>query len=101
MAVFTDPFIDVIATELSNISTTNSLGWNVVKQNSPSRREWNVVPLVIVTPSPKTNVKYLGFGKVTRVFNYDCYLLVTGDLASNFNNTATNFYEQIEATFMP
>ncbi len=101
MSFATDPFIPIIASTLSAASATDSLGWTVVQQNSPNRKEWNNVPLVIVCPSPKNQVSYICFGKTKTVNAYDCFLVTTADLASNFNNTANNFYQIILKNFMP
>ncbi len=101
MSLIADPFVPVIVNLLTTYSGANGLGWTVIAQNSPNRKEWNDVPLVLVTPSPKSKVDYICFGKTKTVNEYDLYLIETGDLASNFTNNANNFYQVSLSLFMP
>lgn len=91
-----DPFIGVIKT------TLEALGYaNVINQNSPSWREWDTNPVVLVCPSPKNSVDYISFGLTKTIQSYDCYFLFTANLASDFNNSADDFYQGILSQFMP
>jgi len=101
MSFYTDPFLPAIVTDLQNWSDTNSLNWTVVGQDSPNRKEWNPVPMVIVCPSIKQNVNFIGFCSTRTVNGYDCYLVATGNLASNFDNLANNFFTVMLNLFMP
>ena len=90
-----------MANLLEAYSATNSLGWTVVQQDSPNRKVWDNVPLVIVTPSPKAQVAYISFVTTKTVNSYDCYLIDTGDLASNFDDKAQQFFTACLSNFMP
>jgi hypothetical protein len=96
-----DPFIGVMTTLIGNFSIANSLGWTVIAQNSPNRKEWNNPPLCIVTPAPKHDVKYLAGGQPRTISAYDVFLLDTQNLASNFDNSGQYLFDCCMRNFMP
>src|SRR6266404_5135131 len=96
-----DEFINAIESELNTYSTDNDLGWTVIKQNSPNRKQYNQTPLVTISPSKKDNVKVNTFCTLNIESSYDVFLVNQGDLASNYEDDADQFQNAIIDIFMP
>jgi len=96
-----DQFSPILAAQVLAYSTQNNLGWNIYEQATPARREWNTLPMVIVCPYSKNDVRIGAFQYLNIHSQYQIFYVSDNALDNTQSPVVDAFIKAMIANFMP